>query len=331
MSISISNISSAVRVIDAASGIFLNKGQILNGKILEVYPNNLAAININGRKFTAEIPFRMEPGNSVILEVTAISPKITLSIINSDTSSKIPTFRGRVALISSDLFSLMDGFSSLFTASNSSEVTPSPAKQLFFNLLRILYQGKGSDSLKEIIMLINEGKGSGYIANKDLKAELLKFTGRRSDKLSEASKKIIDRMDNFLKDMEMFNRSQPKGFYVIPFLFEGEFGFATLYGDSSGKEESLKRKQLTYIFNIEMTAIGQVETLINISDHGAVIVIKVDNEESHSFIKKNISLLRKSIEKTGVKVFGADVVLVHPSNNSLPLKNEITGDLDMFA
>ncbi len=73
-----------------------------------------------------------------------------------------------------------------------------------------------------------------------------------------------------------------------------------------------------------------VETSINFSDNGAVIIIKVENENTYSFTKKNMFLLKNGIEKTGVKVLGTDVVLVPPSNNSFPQKIKTDGDLDLF-
>jgi len=329
--ISISNISTALRVIEGASGAFLEKGQILNGKIVEVYQNNLAVINIKGSNFTAETPYRLEVGKNILLKVTGLSPRPTFSITGPEIIAKFSITQDKTALVTHSLASLMEGLSSLLGEEGALTNASSPVNKLFFSLFRIFYTGKGADSLKNLITLLNEGRDSGYIFNKGLKDEFLKLAGRGKGNVSRASKDTLEKLDNFLKSMDLPHHSSSGALYTIPFFFENEFGVASLHCEPSEKEKGFKGKKLAFRLNIEMSATGRVEASINLTGNGAAIIFKVENREAHSLIQKKIPALKKGIEKTGVKVVGVDVINVRGPNDSAEPREDAEADLDLFA
>ncbi len=68
--------------------LVLNEGQMFHGQIKQLYPGQMAEIQIGGQKLTAKLEVPMKAGDSYYFQVNAVKPELQLKIISGPLQAK---------------------------------------------------------------------------------------------------------------------------------------------------------------------------------------------------------------------------------------------------
>lgn len=68
--------------------LVLNEGQMIHGKIQQLYPGQLAEVQVGSHKMVAKLEVPMRAGDSYYFQVTAVQPDVQLKIISGPTSAQ---------------------------------------------------------------------------------------------------------------------------------------------------------------------------------------------------------------------------------------------------
>lgn len=282
---------------------FLNAGEVVKGKITQVDKNNVAVISIKGRKLAAELPYRMQPGREVLLEVRSIHPRPVFDVVDADALVSLAPPGKIASRFGFELTSFMDKIIPLLTSLGKSDSYS--VKMFLAGIFPLFYRGGDPVSLKRLLRQ--------YRVEKDFAETIKKRIGEALSRLSSSVKDAHP--EGFLKLLELLPRSLEHGVYPIPFLFDGEMGVACLQYERKKRGEGGTEIHL-FSLALEMTKLGRVESSLNLTDNRVNVIFKVDREESLSHIRGNILLLKEMLEASGFNLSGADVVLKEVSSHS---------------
>lgn len=69
--------------------LVLNEGQMIHGKIQQLYPGQLAEVQVGSHKMVAKLEVPMRAGDSYYFQVTSVQPEVQLKIISGPTSAQM--------------------------------------------------------------------------------------------------------------------------------------------------------------------------------------------------------------------------------------------------
>lgn len=75
----------------AAKPLVLNEGQMVHGKIKQLFPGQLAEVQIGDQKMIAKLDVPMRAGDSYYFQVSSVQPEIQLKIISGPTNAQTST------------------------------------------------------------------------------------------------------------------------------------------------------------------------------------------------------------------------------------------------
>lgn len=284
----------------------LKAGDILKGKIESFDHGRSLSIRLKGRLFKTEIPQGLKVGKEYLFEVKSTFPQILLSLANSGTSITLTADTEKISKLGENIFSLLGKLSLLAAEGGRSHL--GGEKSFLLSFLNLFYSGNGAEAIKKLIDLFRGSPGDGKGFDEKLEVVLGKVFSRMKGENNNANSLLKNELDILLKNIESFRHS-PCDHYPIPFLFDDEAGIASLHYDQERNEEGKNDEKNLFTLNIEFTGLGEVQTVVRLTEGGMVILFHADNEESKSIIIDNIPLFRESMEKAGLYVSHVDAFI----------------------
>ena len=314
---------------DHGKAIPVNKGEIVEGRIIRPIPPHHALIQIKGRQLLARTSVPLNPGNIAFFKVEQCSPQCILKLLEVRPGGQAAV----EGLLKGGAFS---GFPFKFltdvlgpqmaSLEKSGEDVPHVLRQMW-GLLRGISLGSHEVVRPELLRSFVDGSGMSWehklsllalsglqssdqakaIIDQDLKGLALKLlAGGGAQGLS--NEEAIIRFADGLEQIQLLNVSglEEKGrlFFVIPMQWHDGFAFAQLLidlgkrqaGGAKGKDEDGVLKLSLFL---EMSYLGPVRVDASVFKRQIRVSFLVSNREIEGLIRYCAPRLKEQLERHG--------------------------------
>ncbi|MCP3921812.1 MAG: flagellar hook-length control protein FliK [Desulfobacterales bacterium] len=313
----------------------IKNGDVLKGKVLNVYSPRVANIEIKGKEIQVRMNVPLEEGENILLRATKKGMNESFRIIKNETGNPLNIREGLLrALGKSGPFENLTEILK-FSESDIKDKDLNPEiisrfksiiKEISLksgitdiDLLKTLVRKSGLSWENKLSNLLYNPKGmsekpAAYVEN-DLKALTMDFLAKFGDDSEQGI-----RVRSFVETLEQFQllnsqTSEESGKYIMPIpIFGNEmFKFGQLLIDlnsKDGKNKGGKEKVLRVSFMLEMSNLGDLRADFSMLKKGITGAFGVETEEARRFIKNRIPELERNLNKHEFQVHKIDCFVI---------------------
>ncbi len=313
----------------------IKNGDVLKGKVLNVYSPRVANIEIKGKEIQVRMNVPLKEGENILLRATKKGMNESFRIIKNETGNPLNIREGLLrALGKSGPF---ENLTEILKFSESDikdkDLNPEIISRLKsiikeislksgitdIDLLKTLVRKSGMSWENKLSNLLYNPKGmaekpAAFVEN-DLKALTMDFLAKFGDDSEQGI-----RVRSFVETLEQFQllnsqTSEESGKYIMPIpIFGNEmFKFGQLLIDlnsKDGKNKGGKEKVLRVSFMLEMSNLGDLRADFSMLKKGITGAFGVETEEARRFIKNRIPQLERNLNKHEFQVHKIDCFVI---------------------
>jgi len=304
--------------------ITIQKGEIVNAKVLKSESGGLARLLIRGEELTARTSIHLKKGMTASFKVEETHPQPLLKYIESDSESlnksqllatKSSPYKMLAEIFSNNKANLqniqqMSGNNSqlvkLWDLFNNLSIKPndnfSPSLLMsFIYKSGLLWESK----LKSLIHSGKNLKSKHSIIDKDIKGLTLDIL-RNNPGLDKELKSYLSSILDNIEQLQLINKTSleenGRALLLLPMQFNNEFDFGQLFFDISGKRKAQKKNEngpLIVTLLLKMTNLGPVRVDAFLFIKTVKVNIYVCNDNVESLINQSSELLKKQLQRHG--------------------------------